>query len=191
MAKQVQSNESISSGQESHHKSLADTLNGSRKRQESDNLDSEDIGDYMKLKRRKLHDQFLDSEGLNISSIFEGVTIYVNGWTQPTADELKEMIHAHGGHYVYNLYSRAPVTHTIATNLPNSKIKNIGKTIVCTPAWVVDSIACGRQLPVDSYLLYSAESGQKQLAFGKEKKTSPLEDYSVYSVMLQCLAFRL
>lgn len=170
-------------GSQEGHQSLVDKLNGSQKRPASDNWDSGDIGDYMRIKRRKLKDQFRDLDGPKISSIFNGVTIYVNGWTQPSADELKEMIHSHGGHYVYNLYSRAQVTHTIASNLPNSKIKNIGKSLVCRPAWVVDSIACGRQLPVDSYLLYSGETGQQRLAFGRRKDTPPLEleDQSVFS----------
>ncbi len=174
------SSASASSGRpEGHHQSLVDKLNGSRKRQDRDNWESED--DYMRTKRRKLNDQFRDLDAPKISSIFKGVTIYINGWTQPTADELKEMIHSHGGHYVYNFYSRAQVTHTIASNLPNSKIKNIGKSIVCSPAWVVDSIECGRKLPVDTYLLYSGEGGQQRLAFERRKETPPPENHSVFS----------
>jgi len=122
------------------------------------------MGEYFQAKRRKLNDQLQDV-GQVQSSIFEGVTIYVNGWTQPNADELKRMIHTHGGHYEYNLYSNPKITHTIATNLPNSKVKNLGDSIVCTPEWIVDSIAAGKQLPVLEYRLYDHGGGQKKLIF--------------------------
>ena len=128
--------------------------------------DNWDLREYFQAKRRKLRDQFHDM-GCAQSSIFEGVTIYVNGWTQPNADELKRMIHAHGGSYEYNLYSNPKITHTIATNLPNVKVKNLGDAIVCTPEWIVDSIAAGRQLPVDKYRLYAPSGGQKKLRFEK------------------------
>jgi len=122
------------------------------------------LGEYFQAKRRKLNDQLQDV-GQVQSSIFEGVTIYVNGWTQPNADELKRMIHTHGGHYEYNLYSNPKITHTIATNLPNSKVKNLGDSIVCTPEWIVDSIAAGKQLPVLDYRLYDHGGDQKKLKF--------------------------
>ncbi len=94
------------------------------------------------------------------------MTIYVNGWTQPGADELKGLMHAHGGHYVYNTWAGTHITHVIATNLPNVKVRNIGDTVVCSPEWVVDSIAAGRQLPVQKYQLYSQNgSGQRRLRF--------------------------
>lgn len=150
--------------------SVLDALRGSRKREESTLWESGE--EYMRIKRRKLHKQFQDLDAPKVSSIFEGVTIYVNGWTQPNADELKEMIHAHGGSYEYNLYSNTQVTHTIATNLPNVKIKNIGKSIVVTPGWIVDSIAAGRRLSVDNYLLYKQKSGQQKLLF--ELKDEPV-----------------
>ena len=129
------------------------------------------MGEYFQAKRRKLDDQF-QSMGQVQSSIFEGVNIYVNGWTQPNADELKRMIHTHGGHYEYNLYHNPKITHTIATNLPNSKVKNLGDSIVCTPEWIVDSIAAGRQLPVLEYRLYDHSGGQKKLKFETVRPTA-------------------
>ncbi len=118
------------------------------------------------IKKRKLEDQFQDMCQDKKTEIFKGVTIYVNGWTQPDADELKRLMHAHGGNYVYNLWSRSRVTHIIATNLPNVKVRKIGDTVVCSPEWIVDSIAARRQLPVLKYQLYSQNgSGQKRLRF--------------------------
>ena len=127
---------------------------------------------YMVLKKHKLQSQFdaMKTEGKSTkSAILEGVTIYVNGWTEPSAAELKEMIYEHGGRYVYNLYGHSNVTHTIASNLPNSKILKIGKSIVCKPEWIVDSIAAKQKLPVENYLLYKTQDGQTKLMFPKLK----------------------
>ena len=122
--------------------------------------------EYMRTKKRKLREQFADLDQEQASEIFAGVTIYVNGWTQPNADELKRLVHAHGGHYEYNLYGDSRVTHTIATNLPHAKVKNLKGEYVCTPGWIVDSVAAGRRLPEENYLLYSRHArGQKTLGF--------------------------
>ena len=61
------------------------------------------------------------------------------------------------------------ITHVIATNLPTAKIRRLNEksTAVCTPAWIVDSIAAGEQLHVDYYRLYSVvDKAQRQLKFG-------------------------
>lgn len=115
------------------------------------------------------------------TDIFRNVTIYVNGWTQPDADELKSLMHAHGGNYVYHMWSGTHITHVIATNLPNVKVRNIGDTIVCSPEWIVDSIAAGKQLPVQKYQLYSRNgAGQRRLRFRRvESKTKKGGDRSV------------
>jgi hypothetical protein len=43
------------------------------------------------------------------TSIFKGITIYVNGYTVPSQYELKRMVNLHGGHYEH-YYSKAKVT---------------------------------------------------------------------------------
>ena len=148
------------------------SISGSKHQLEAqqDDFDWDDRRGYMSVKRRKLADQFHGMVGEKVSTIFQGVTIHVNGWTEPSNDELKRMVHAHGGNYVFNLYGGTKVTHTIATNLPNSKIKALGDSIVCTPAWIVDSIAKGHQLPTDGYLLYNNHSSQKKLGFSKTRQ---------------------
>ena len=135
-----------------------------------DDLNWDDIGGYMRVKKQKLSEQFHGMAGEKKSAIFQGVTVHVNGWTEPSNDELKRMIHAHGGNYVFNIYGNTKVTHTIATNLPNFKIKTLGDSVVCTPAWIVDSIAAGHQLPTDGYLLYNNQVSQKKLSFSMTVK---------------------
>ena len=48
--------------------------------QPTDNWD--DLRDYMKIKEQKLLSQF-HSIGIKLSNIFKGVSIYVNGFTEP------------------------------------------------------------------------------------------------------------
>lgn len=145
-----------------------------QKRPPEDVEDWDNLSSYMAVKRRKLQSQFeamLGEGKASKSAIFDGVTIYVNGWTQPSAPELKEMIYEHGGRYEYKLYSRSHVTHTIASNLPNSKILNLGQSIVCRPDWIVDSIAANEKLPIEKYLLYKTLEGQTKLEFSKQVKS--------------------
>ncbi|KAM9264901.1 DNA repair protein REV1 isoform 4-T4 [Cariama cristata] len=100
-------------------------------------------GGYMSAKVKKLEDQFRSDSAIqhqrdgNSSSIFRGVAIYVNGFTDPSADELRRLMMLHGGQYhVY--YSRSKTTHIIATNLPNAKIKELKGEKVVRPEWIME-----------------------------------------------------
>lgn len=118
----------------------------------------------MNAKRQKLQDQFvedapgqLQKEGSG-SKIFAGIRIHVNGYTKPSSDELKRLMMLHGGGYEHYLY-RTRVTHVIATNLPNSKVKELKGLKVVSPEWIIDSVAAGKLLPYTKYQLYTAQSG--------------------------------
>ncbi|XP_063809444.1 DNA repair protein REV1 isoform X2 [Pseudophryne corroboree] len=128
-------------------------------------------GGYISAKVQKLDEQFrLDAplqqqKDGTTSNIFNGVSIYVNGYTDPTADQLRHLMMLHGGQYhVY--YSRSKTTHIIASNLPNSKIKELRDEKVVCPEWVTDSIKAGRLLSYVPYQLYTKQSSvQKGLNF--------------------------
>ncbi|KAM9388596.1 DNA repair protein REV1 [Phaethornis superciliosus] len=128
-------------------------------------------GGYMSAKVKKLEDQFRSESAIqhqrdgNSSSIFSGVAIYVNGFTDPSADELRRLMMLHGGQYhVY--YSRSKTTHIIATNLPNAKIKELKGEKVVRPEWIMESIKAGRLLSHIPYQLYTKQSSvQKGLNF--------------------------
>ncbi|XP_024142544.1 DNA repair protein REV1 isoform X1 [Oryzias melastigma] len=119
-------------------------------------------GGYMAAKVSKLDEQFrLDAprekqkEGA-CSGIFRGVSIYVNGYTEPSADELRRLMMLHGGQFhVY--YSRSKTTHIIANNLPNCKIQDLKGEKVIRPEWITDSIKAGQLLPHLKYQLYAKQ----------------------------------
>ena len=126
--------------------------------------DWNDIKGYMRIKEQKLLSQF-HTTGNKVSNLFKGVSIYVNGFTEPSADELKTLIHDHGGMYCYH-YSPSKVTHIITCNLPDTKVKNLNPSVVvCTPSWIVDSIAAEKILPVTRYRLYAKTNEQSSLNF--------------------------
>ncbi|XP_020007777.1 DNA repair protein REV1 isoform X2 [Castor canadensis] len=140
---------------------------GWRKRAENDGW--EKWGGYMAAKVQKLEEQFrsdaaLQKDGTS-STIFSGVAIYVNGYTDPSAEELRKLMMLHGGQYhVY--YSRSKTTHIIATNLPNAKIKELKGEKVIRPEWIVESIKAGRLLSYIPYQLYTKQSSvQKGLNY--------------------------
>uniref|UniRef100_A0AAR5Q402 DNA repair protein REV1 n=1 Tax=Dendroctonus ponderosae TaxID=77166 RepID=A0AAR5Q402_DENPD len=116
----------------------------------------EDWGGYMAAKTAKLLDQFHSAQVEKLSDIFAGVRILVNGFTNPSAAELKSLMAAHGGEY--HLYQASSTTHIIASNLPNVKIKQLGAVPIVKPAWITESIALNKLLDYTNYLLYSNQS---------------------------------
>ncbi|XP_075504709.1 DNA repair protein REV1 isoform X2 [Primulina tabacum] len=123
-----------------------------------------DFGSYMAVKNQKLHEQF-DAAASSSSrsdfgsgrSIFSGVSIFVDGYTVPSSQELRGYMLKYGGHFE-NYFSRRHVTHIICSNLPNSKIKNLrafsGGLPVVKPKWVLDSVAANELL---SWIPYQLE----------------------------------
>ncbi|XP_067299768.1 DNA repair protein REV1 [Pseudorasbora parva] len=120
-------------------------------------------GGYMAAKISKLEEQFQKEKQKDGASscIFSGVAIYVNGYTVPSADELRRLMMLHGGQF-HLYYTRSKTTHIVATNLPNSKIQELRGEKVVRPEWVTDSIKAGRQL---SYIQYQLYTKQKCLSF--------------------------
>uniref|UniRef100_A0A8C8CXB3 DNA repair protein REV1 n=1 Tax=Oncorhynchus tshawytscha TaxID=74940 RepID=A0A8C8CXB3_ONCTS len=156
---------------------------GRRKRDRDDNGWAS-RGGYMAAKVSKLDEQFkMDAprekqkDGV-CSSIFTGVAIYVNGYTDPSADELRRLMMLHGGQF-HMYYSRSKTTHIITTNLPNSKIQELRDQKVVRPEWITDSIKAGHLL---SYLQYQLYAKQKGLSFPsvcvRQGQEAPLSSHS-------------
>nr|CAB3265528.1 DNA repair protein REV1-like [Phallusia mammillata] len=113
------------------------------------------MGGYMAAKVRKLDQQFEEQKGKEetVSSLFENVAIHVNGYTSPTADQLKSLMAQHGGRY-HAYYSSTSTTHVIASNLPRAKAKDLRPNQkVVKPEWIVDSIKANSILPIQPYIV--------------------------------------
>ncbi|WOK95098.1 DNA repair protein REV1-like [Canna indica] len=129
------------------------------------------IGSYMEIKNRKLREQFdagasassLDSSGIGGGKgIFCGVSIFVDGFTVPSSQELRACMMKHGGRYE-NYFSRRSVTHIICSHLPDGKMRNFrafsrGLPVV-KPAWVVESVVANKLLSWVPYQLNELENG--------------------------------
>ncbi|KAL1122064.1 hypothetical protein AAG570_003470 [Ranatra chinensis] len=114
----------------------------------------------MNAKKSKLEQQFVSvasDDGIQISNIFKDIAIFVNGLTEPSADELRFLMMKHGGLY-HHYYSTERTTHVIASNLPYSKMKLLKSMKVVKPQWIVDSIEANKVLDYRDYLLYTSES---------------------------------
>ncbi|XP_043813942.1 DNA repair protein REV1 isoform X4 [Manihot esculenta] len=133
-----------------------------------------DFGSYMVEKNRKLQNQFnaeasSSSHGGSSSEkpIFDGVSIFVDGFTIPSSQALRGYMLKYGGRFE-NYFSRHRVTHIICCNLPNSKIKNLrsfsGGLPVVKPAWILDSVAASKLLSWVPYQLEQLANNQPKVS---------------------------
>ena len=125
------------------------------------------FNDYFRRKKIKL--QNLDAERRSFSGdnppIFKGVVAHVNGYTQPSLNDLHSLIISYGGGFMQYLDGKTTVTHIIASNLTPKKKVEFAKYRIVKPAWVVDSIQAGRLLPWDAYRVVDEGAGQRVLGF--------------------------
>lgn len=147
----------------------------------------------MDAKKSKLEEQFAANALKNPykqSNLFAGISIFVNGLTTPSAEELKRIMMTHGGTYhTYQRYSdlrflfqkrrkksplqhfsciflRSHTTFIIATNLPDVKIRQITSAKIIRPQWIVDCLEANRILDYSKYLLYTNHKvSQPKIAF--------------------------
>ncbi|VDO05507.1 unnamed protein product [Rodentolepis nana] len=153
------------------------TKRASRDGFSSDQNGWEDQGGYMNAKIRKLESQF--AEQPKKSNIFSGIRIYVNGYTEPPALEIRRLVQEHGGTYV-QYYSQSAGDFMVASNLPLTKIKKINNQKIVKVSWITDSIAAGCLLPWKNFELYPAHSQLKnQRALTSLLETKPLSPENV------------
>ncbi|XP_039488384.1 DNA repair protein Rev1 isoform X2 [Drosophila santomea] len=132
-------------------------------------------GGYFEAKKSKLEEQFAAaSDPFRKSDLFEGISIFVNGRTDPSADELKRIMMVHGG--TFHHYERSHTTYIIASVLPDVKVRNMNLSKFIGAKWVVDCLAKGKIVDYKPYLLYTNQkTSQPKLIFGKPKDSSANE----------------
>uniref|UniRef100_A0A0A9X5V3 DNA repair protein REV1 n=1 Tax=Lygus hesperus TaxID=30085 RepID=A0A0A9X5V3_LYGHE len=146
------------------------------KRRKEDSNGFEEWGGYMNAKKTKLIEQF-DAEsaklGLKADDLFKGIKIFVNGYTEPSADELRMLMMKHGGQYHHYL-KNGDTTHIIASNLPDSKVSQVKQYKIVKPQWITDSIKAKKVLSYQNYLLITNQStSQAPLCFTGKPSSSP------------------
>ncbi len=111
---------------------------------------------YLQQKRRKLDDQRRRTEG----TWFAGCVVWIDGLTDPPADDLEQLVVAGGGLVCDSRDRRA--THIVAVNMTAAQTKKLkarkrgfAKPAV-TPQWVVDSAARRCKQDPGPYLLWRA-----------------------------------
>ncbi|KAK8206777.1 deoxycytidyl transferase [Zalaria obscura] len=149
-----------------------------RKRIENHTFDNEEGDEYEGSKfggftdyfrRKKIKLQNLDAE-LRAKSgdnppIFRGIVAHVNGYTQPSLNDLHTLIVSHGGGFLQYLDGKTMVTHIIASNLTPKKAVEFKKYRIVKPAWIVDSVKAGKILPWENYRVLDEGVGQRILKF--------------------------
>lgn len=107
------------------------------------------------MRRKKIKLQNLDAEIRSSSPdrppIFRGVVAHVNGYTQPSLQDLHRLIVSHGGGFLQYLDGKTAATHIIASSLTLKKREEFKRYRIVKPAWVVESIKAGRLLPWDAF----------------------------------------
>ncbi|PYI05409.1 DNA damage repair protein Mus42 [Aspergillus sclerotiicarbonarius CBS 121057] len=156
-----------------------------RKRIQNHHFDDEDgeeydasafggFGDYMRRKKLKLQnlDAEIRSSATDCPPIFRGVVAHVNGYTQPSLQDLHRLIVSHGGGFLQYLNGKTDATHIIASALTPKKREEFRRYRIVKPAWVVESVKAGRMLPWDAFRVLDEGQSQKVLKFDDGRMVS-------------------
>lgn len=136
--------------------------------------------DYFRRKKIKLQnlDANLRTSTANHPPIFRGVVAHVNGYTQPSLNDIHSLVVSYGGGFMQYLDGKTTVTHIIASNLTPKKKVEFSKYRIVKPAWVVDSIEAGKLLPWDAYRVVDEGIGQRVLGFDNGNVISQVNNLS-------------
>ncbi|KAF4614910.1 hypothetical protein D9613_003349 [Agrocybe pediades] len=128
------------------------------------------FGEYMRRKRAKLQIQNAQmSQDSGDDGIFKGLAIYINGWTKPSVQDLRQLIVQHGGIFHAYLDKKAMVTHIITCSLTPAKIREFKNMKVVRPEWLTESVKEGRLLPWRNYI-YIHEERQESTQGAKNQQ---------------------
>ena len=130
--------------------------------------------DYFRRKKIKLQnrDVELRSSAAGKPQIFKGIVTHVNGYTQPSLNDIHKLVVSHGGGFMQYLDGKTTVTHIVASNLTPKKVVEFRQYRIVKPAWIVDSVNAGKILPWNAYRLIDEGIGQRVLAFDEGKVVS-------------------
>ncbi|KAF5373889.1 hypothetical protein D9758_000797 [Tetrapyrgos nigripes] len=123
-----------------------------------------DFGEYMRRKRAKLQ---LQNAGIagdetleQAPQIFKGISIYINGYTTPSVQDLRQLIIRHGGVFQPYLDRKELVTHIITCSLTPAKVQEFKNMKVVRPEWLVESAKQGVLLPWRNFIFRHNERSE-------------------------------
>lgn len=141
----------------------------------------------MEAKITKLEEQFVSDAAKNPykkSNLFAGISIFVNGLTNPSSDELKRLMMSNGG--VYHTYQRSTTSYIIASNLPDVKIRQGSSCLIIRPDWIIDCLKQQKILDYSKYLLYTErKTNQPKIDFkslSKQNESSVSNEQIVQTI---------
>lgn len=136
------------------------------------------FSDYFRRKKIKLQnlDADLRARSGDKPQIFRGIVANVNGYTQPSLNDLHEMIVSHGGGFIQYLDGKTMVTHIVASSLTPKKVVEFRRYRIVKPAWIVDSVAAGKLLPWNDYRVVDEGAGQKILGIANGQVVSEVNN---------------
>ncbi|KAK7467413.1 deoxycytidyl transferase [Stygiomarasmius scandens] len=140
-----------------------------------------DFGEYMRRKRAKLQIQNAEitkDETLNEApQIFKGISIYINGWTNPSIQGLRTLILRHGGVFQAYLDKKTIVTHIITCSLTPAKVQEFKHMKVVRPEWLVESAKQGVLLPWSDFIFRHNERSESTHQGMKPQQKSLMETF--------------
>ncbi|KAJ7773410.1 hypothetical protein B0H16DRAFT_1714296 [Mycena metata] len=105
------------------------------------------FGQYAKRKRAKIQIQNSEMITAADTQIFKGISVYVNGWTSPSVQELKALLVVNGGVFEPYLDKKSLVTHIVTCTLTEAKTREFKNMKVVRPEWLTESVKAGTLLP--------------------------------------------
>lgn len=159
------------------HKRIAGHTFHTEEGEEYKGSDFGGFSEYFRRKKIKLQnlDADLRAQSPDKPPIFRGIVAHVNGYTQPSLNDLHKLIVTHGGGFVQYLDGKTTATHIIAANLTPKKAIEFRNYRIVKPAWIVDSVANGKVLPWQSYKVIDEGVGQKTLGFDQGRVVNKVE----------------
>ncbi|ODV77810.1 DNA repair protein, partial [Suhomyces tanzawaensis NRRL Y-17324] len=113
----------------------------------------------------------------DLTPIFEGCIIHVNGHTTPSINEIHRLVISYGGKFISYLTNKGAATHIICDKLTPRKRIEYKNYKVVRAQWIVDSVSKNRLLDWQNYrLIEEIEYGQKRLDFAAKVDAESLDD---------------
>lgn len=147
--------------------------------EEGDEYEGSKFGGFPEyFRRKKIKLQNLDAAirktAGDCPKIFGGIVVHVNGYTQPSLQDLHHLVVSHGGGFLQYLDGKTTVTHIVASSLTPKKALEFRRYRIVKPAWIVESVQEGRVLPWSRYRVLDEGVKQRVLSVDGNGMTSQL-----------------